>query len=66
MHWVLALAFREYHSRVRVGHTAENLATLRHLAFNLLKREKTANGGMHAKRLEAAWDQNYLLTVLKS
>lgn len=66
LHWVLDIAFREDHSRVRDGHAAENLATLRHLALNLLKREKTAKGGMHAKRLQAAWDQNYLLTVLKS
>ncbi len=66
LHWVLDIAFREDHSRVRVGHAAENLATLPHLALNLLKREKTAKGGMHAKRLQAAWDQQYLLTVLKS
>ena len=66
LHWVLDIAFREDHSRVRIGHAAENLATLRHLALNLLKREKTAKGGMHAKRLQAAWDQNYLLQVLKT
>jgi predicted transposase YbfD/YdcC len=66
LHWVLDLAFREDQSRVRVGHAAENLATLRHLALNLLKREKTAKGGVHAKRLQAGWDQQYLLMVLKS
>jgi predicted transposase YbfD/YdcC len=45
LHWGLDIAFREDHRRVRVGHAAENLSTLRHLALNLLKREKTANGG---------------------
>jgi len=66
LHWVLDIAFREDHSRVRKDCAAENLAVLRHMALNLLKNEKTAKGGIHAKRLQAAWDQDYLLTVLRS
>ena len=62
--WVLDLAFREDESRVRVGHAAENLAVLRHLALNLLRQERTAKLGVKAKRLKAAWDQASLLKVL--
>jgi predicted transposase YbfD/YdcC len=45
-HWVLDLAFREDESRVRVGHAAENLAVLRHIAHNLLRREVSAKVGV--------------------
>jgi predicted transposase YbfD/YdcC len=66
VHWILDIAFREDESRVRKDHAAENLAVLRHVALNLLKNEKTAKGGIHAKRLQAGWNNDYLLTILKS
>ena len=64
LHWVLDMAFREDESRVRTGYAAENLAVLRHIAVNLLKREKTAKCGIKAKRMKAAWSEQYLLKVL--
>jgi predicted transposase YbfD/YdcC len=47
----LDIAFREEESRVHKDYAAENLAVLRHIALNLLKNEKTAKGGIHAKLL---------------
>ena len=64
LHWTLDIAFREDDCRVRVGHGDENLAILRHVALNLLKQEKTARVGIKAKRLKAAWDEEYMLRVL--
>lgn len=64
LHWVLDVAFREDDSRVRQGHADQNLAILRHTALNLLKQERTAKGGIKAKRLQAAWNEEYLAKVL--
>jgi hypothetical protein len=50
--------------RVRYGNANQNLAILRHMALNLLKQEKTAKGRIKAKRLQAAWNEDYLVKVL--
>ena len=64
LHWVLDVAFREDDSRVRQGNADQNLAILRQIALNLLKQEKTARGGIKAKRLQAGWNEDYLIKVL--
>jgi len=64
LHWVLDVALNEDHNQVHKDHAPENLAVLRHIALNLLKQEKTAKGGIHAKQLQAGWKEDYLLKVL--
>lgn len=64
LHWVLDVCFREDQSRARQGYAAENLATLRRLALNLLKREKSKKRGIRGKMLNASWDHPYLLKLL--
>ena len=66
LHWVLDVALNEDRCRVRKDQAPENFAVLRHIALNLLKQEKTAKGGIHAKQLQAAWKEDYLLKVLAS
>jgi predicted transposase YbfD/YdcC len=64
LHWVLDIAFREDESRIRKDHAPQNMATLRHLALNLLKQEQSIRVGIAAKRKMAGWDDAHLLKVL--
>jgi predicted transposase YbfD/YdcC len=64
LHWCLDVGFREDDCRVRKDHAPENFAVVRHIAMNLLKKEKSFKGGIKAKRLKAGWDRDYLLKLL--
>ncbi|HET7034390.1 MAG TPA: ISAs1 family transposase [Thermomicrobiaceae bacterium] len=61
--WLLAIDFGA-EMNVPFGHDARNLALLRRLAVRLLREERTARGGLTARRLSARRDERYLLAVL--
>jgi predicted transposase YbfD/YdcC len=64
LHWVLDMAFYEDQCRIRMGYAAENFATIRKLALNVIKANKSRKGGVKARRLQAAWDNDYLRELL--
>ena len=64
LHWSLDVTFREDQSRVRKDHGPQNMATLRQISHNLLKRETSLKVGIQGKRLQAGWREDYLLKVI--
>jgi predicted transposase YbfD/YdcC len=65
LHWSLDVSFAEDQCRVRTGYADQNLCVLRHASINILKGETTKKRGMKGKQKNAAWDQSYLLTLLR-
>ena len=63
LHWVLDVTFKEDQSRIRMGHGPENMALLRRLCVNLIKRD-TAFGSINVKRYRAAMNNDYALALL--
>lgn len=66
LHWVLDVTFNEDASRIRKDYAPENFALLRHLALNLLNRDKSVKGSLRQKRYRAGLDNNYLVKVITS
>ena len=65
-HWVLDVGFDEDACRIRKQNGSENFAILRRIALNLLKADKSTKLGVANKRLKAAWDTDYLITLLST
>lgn len=63
MHWILDVVFAEDANRARKDAAPENLALLRRLALNLL-RSHPEPISMRRKINAAAWDDNFLLSLL--
>ncbi|MCL2282307.1 MAG: ISAs1 family transposase [Fibromonadales bacterium] len=66
LHWVLDVAFNEDHSRKRAGYAAQNFSVMNRIALNLLKNDKTVKVGVKGKRLNAGWNEQYLLKLLRA
>ena len=65
LHWTLDVTFREDAQRKRNGYAASNFALVEKIALNLLKSEGSKNMSIKSKRLVAAWDNEFLLEVLR-
>lgn len=64
LHWVLDIAFREDEARHRARNTAQNLATLRHFAMNIVRQDSERKVGVANSRKRAGFDRNYLIKLL--
>jgi predicted transposase YbfD/YdcC len=65
VHWSLDVTFHEDDIRIYDGYGAENLATVRKIALNALKQEKTRRLSLKNKRALCAMKSEYLMRVLE-
>jgi len=63
LHWRLDVTFREDESRIRRGNAPHNIGVIRHMAMNLLKREKTKIS-YRRKRIRAALNDTFRHNLL--
>ena len=64
LHWVMDMVFRDDECRVRKDHAPANFATIKHAAFNFLKRAP-GKDSMRVKRKRAAWEDDFLYSVVR-
>jgi len=63
LHWVMDMIFRDDECRVRTNHAPANFTTLKHMAHNLM-RKAPGKDSMRLKRKVAAWDDNFLASLV--
>ncbi len=64
LHWTLDMVFDEDHSRARSEYAAENLAIMRHFAFNMIRMDEVTRGGIKRKKKTMTWNADKLLRAL--
>ena len=63
LHWRLDVVMNEDQDRTRLGNGPNNLAILRHMAINLMQKDKV-KGSLRGKFKRAGWDDAYLSTLI--
>jgi predicted transposase YbfD/YdcC len=64
LHWVLDVTMNEDGSRIRKDHAPENMALLRRLALNLIKKAKPPKKSVRGSIKKAGWDNSFLEAML--
>ena len=64
LHWHLDVTFNEDKCKIRAKNGPENFSLLKRIALNVIKADKTEQGGVEAKRLMAGWKPDYRLRLL--
>src|SRR3974390_3323136 len=63
LHWVMDMIFRDDECRIRPDRAPANFTTLRHIALNLI-RKAPGKDSLRLKRKVAAWDDDFLATLI--
>jgi predicted transposase YbfD/YdcC len=64
--WVLDVTMNEDRSRIRKDHAPENMALLRRLALNLVKKAQLPKSSVRRRIKKAGWDNSFLEAILVS
>jgi predicted transposase YbfD/YdcC len=63
LHWVMDMVFRDDECRISAGHAPANFTTIKHVAQNLMRRSP-AKDSMRLKRKVAAWNDDFLASLI--
>lgn len=63
LHWVMDMVFRDDECRVRTDHAPANFTTLKHMAYNLIRRAP-GKDSFRLKRKVVAWDDEFLASLI--
>jgi predicted transposase YbfD/YdcC len=63
LHWVMDMVYRDDECRIRTDHAPANFTTIKHIAFNLIRRAP-GKESFRLRRKIAAWNDEYLASLV--
>jgi predicted transposase YbfD/YdcC len=63
LHWVLDVVFHDDLMRLRTEHGPKNMATIKHMAMNLIRRASDKDS-LKTRRKATAWNHDYLRAIV--
>ncbi len=63
LHWRMDVTMNEDQDRTRLDNGPQNLAVLRHMALNVMQKDKSKNS-LRGRFLKAGWDDRYMAQLL--
>lgn len=63
LHWVMDMVFRDDECRIRTENAPANFTTIKHIAINLTRRAP-GKDSLRLKRKVAAWDDDFLESII--
>ena len=63
LHWTMDMVFRDDECRVRTDHAPANFTTIKHMAYNLI-RKASSKDSIRLRRKAAAWDDTFLASLI--
>jgi len=63
LHWIMDMTFRDDERSIRTENAPANFTTLNHMANNLF-RKAPGKDSMRRRRHTAAWDDDYLASLI--
>ena len=63
LHWTMDMVFRDDECRVRTDHAPANFTTIKHMAYNLI-RKASSKDSIRVRRKAAAWDDTFLASLI--
>ena len=63
LHWTMDMVFRDDECRVRTNHAPANFTTIKHMAYNLI-RKASSKDSLRVRRKAAAWDDTFLASLI--
>lgn len=65
LHWVMDMVFRDDECRIRTEHAPANFTIIKHAALNLT-RKAPGKDSLRLKRKVAAWDDDFLASLIRA